>query len=107
MVRDAVRKGAVVDDPKKREAKEREALGLLHKAEAGRALVALLLAKDSDVARGECALEALREAVEKIREEPGEVRELCNQAEGQLNNSHQAVLEVLKRRLPPEVDATE
>jgi hypothetical protein len=108
VVRDAVRKGAVVDDPKEREAKEREALGLLHKAEARRALVGLLLAKESDVARGECVLKALRKAVEEITAaKPGEVRELCDQAEVQLKNFHQAVLDVLKRRLPPEVDATE
>jgi hypothetical protein len=101
VVRDAVREGAVVaDDPEEREAKERKALGLLHKAEARQAFVGLLFAKEPDVARGECALEALRVAVLKMtkKKPEEEVRKLCDRAEGQLKNFHQAVLDVLKRR---------
>ena len=59
---------------------------------------------ETDIARGECALKALRKAVREItKKEPGEVRDrevrdLCDQAETKLAHFHQAVLDVLKRR---------
>jgi hypothetical protein len=93
VVRDAVREGSTVSA-----AKVNAVLDLLHKAEARRALVGLLFAKESDVAQGKGALDKLRVTVRRMQEVPAEeVQKLSDAAERGLDQFHEAVLEVLKR----------
>jgi hypothetical protein len=93
VVRDAVKKGAPpVDD-----AKETEALQVLHKAEARQALVGLLFAKESPAAQGKDALDSLRDTVHEIRKQEHVREARIPETQEVLEDFHEAALEVLKR----------